>query len=296
MSAPEHFVEGPGSGSYPGQFSQTFAVWGDAEKDVAVVGTTAYGHGLLGASVGEYPWGGDDWPLYTSWAGVVGFGHSSDGVVGLSDLSYGVRGLGGDIGVYGHNYNSQTSGYLGSLCCAADLYGPVWVHGPLYKLGGGFVIDDPGEPGARYLQHSFVESSERKNIYDGVVTLDSDGSVEVQLPDWFETLNTTFRYQLTAVGEPAPNLHISQEVMNGRFTISGGNPRMKVCWCVTGVRDDPWARANPMKVEVDKPDGERGSYLTPSLYGRSEAESLEVARYPHPERRQELRMRRPTSE
>lgn len=36
-----------------------------------------------------------------------------------------------------------------------------------------------------------------KNIYDGVVTTDAQGRATVQLPDWFEALNTEFRYQLT---------------------------------------------------------------------------------------------------
>ena len=42
-----------------------------------------------------------------------------------------------------------------------------------------------------------------KNIYDGVVTLDVYGEAEVQLPAWFEALNTDFRYQLTAIGASA---------------------------------------------------------------------------------------------
>jgi hypothetical protein len=47
----------------------------------------------------------------------------------------------------------------------------------------------------------------------------------VQLPEWFETLNKDFRYQLTALGTPQAGLFISKEIENGRFTIAGGVPR-----------------------------------------------------------------------
>jgi hypothetical protein len=56
--------------------------------------------------------------------------------------------------------------------------------------------------------------SEMKNIYDGVTTLDASGSANVALPDWFEAVNGDFRYQLTAMGAPGPNLHIAQEISN----------------------------------------------------------------------------------
>jgi hypothetical protein len=43
---------------------------------------------------------------------------------------------------------------------------------------------------------------------------------------------------------------------------------MKVSWQVTGIRKDPWADANRIQVEEDKPDKERGYYLYPELYGQ----------------------------
>ena len=51
-----------------------------------------------------------------------------------------------------------------------------------------------------YLHHSFVESSERKNVYDGIAELDHNGECTVQLPDWFEAINEECRYQLTPLG------------------------------------------------------------------------------------------------
>jgi uncharacterized protein with von Willebrand factor type A (vWA) domain len=53
---------------------------------------------------------------------------------------------------------------------------------------------------------------------------------------------------------------------------------MKVCWQVTGTRKDPWAAANPLEVEEDKPQEERGRYLQPSLYNASEEQSVMRAR------------------
>ena len=49
-----------------------------------------------------------------------------------------------------------------------------------------------------------------KNIYDGIAILDANGEAEIEFPDWFSALNKDFRYQLTAVGAPGPNLHIAE--------------------------------------------------------------------------------------
>ena len=55
-------------------------------------------------------------------------------------------------------------------------------------------IDDPLDPANKYLIHASVESSEMKNMYDGTVTTDSQGQATVQLPEWFEVLNTCLLY------------------------------------------------------------------------------------------------------
>jgi hypothetical protein len=34
--------------------------------------------------------------------------------------------------------------------------------------------------------------------------LDAGGEAEIELPSWFDTLNTEFRYQLTCIGGYAP--------------------------------------------------------------------------------------------
>jgi hypothetical protein len=188
------------------------------------------------------------------------FGQNSGngvGVYGVSEDGVGVQAKGGAIGI-------RASGE--SL--AGDFQGNVRVSGVLTKGGGGFKIDHPLDQANRYLTHSFVESPEMKNLYDGVASLDADGQVIVELPDWFEALNETFRYQLTPIGRPAPGLHISRTLTGNRFSIAGGEPRMDVCWQVTGVRRDAWARANPLAVEEDKAPAEQGRYLHPQVHGQ----------------------------
>jgi hypothetical protein len=49
---------------------------------------------------------------------------------------------------------------------------------------------------------------------------------------------------------------------------------MKVCWQVSGIRSDGWTEANPMVVEEEKPEEERGRYLDPSLYGAPEEQRI----------------------
>ncbi len=55
---------------------------------------------------------------------------------------------------------------------------------------------------------------------------------------------------------------------NSRFKIAGGASGMKVSWQVTAILKNPWANANRIQVEEDKPAKERGYYLHPDLYGQ----------------------------
>jgi len=96
----------------------------------------------------------------------------------------------------------------------------------------------------------------------------------VQMPDWFQALNRDFRYQLTAIGAPGPNLYIAEKIKDNRFKIAGGAPGMEVSWQVTGIRQDPYAQAHPIIVEEEKPADERGTYLHPELYGQPEERGL----------------------
>jgi hypothetical protein len=169
----------------------------------------------------------------------------------------------------------------------------VKITGNLEKAGGSFKIDHPLDPANKYLCHSFVESPDMKNVYDGVVVLDNKGKAEIKLPDWFGILNKDFRYQLTAIGAPGPNLYIAEEISNtttsnknnnSRFKVAGGTSGMKVSWQVTGIRRDPWANANRIQVEEDKPAKERGYYLHPDVYGQPEERGISHLLFPKDKR------------
>lgn len=163
---------------------------------------------------------------------------------------------------------SVTSGGNGTFA------GNLNVTGTLTKGGGAFKIDHPLDPANKYLSHSFVESPDMMNIYNGIAKLDAEGEAWVTLPDWFEALNQDFRYQLTAIGAAAPSLHVAQEVAGNRFKIAGGPAGTKVSWQLTGIRHDPYAEAYRIKTEEDKPLSQRGYYLHPTLYGQSEAKNV----------------------
>jgi hypothetical protein len=94
------------------------------------------------------------------------------------------------------------------------------------------------------------------------------------MPDYFQALNSDFRYQLTAIGAPGPNLYIAEEISGNRFKIAGGKTGSKVSWQVTGIRQDAYAVAHRIKVEEDKPAQERGHYLHPELFGATEKEAI----------------------
>jgi hypothetical protein len=55
-------------------------------------------------------------------------------------------------------------------------------------------------------------------------------------------------------------------VKDGTFSIAGGKANQKASWQVTGIRQDAWANANRIPVEVDKKVEDRGRYLHPELF------------------------------
>ena len=136
------------------------------------------------------------------------------------------------------------------------------ITGALSKGSGSFKIDHPLDPLNRWLYHSFVESPDMMNVYNGNVTLDERGSAVVELPDYFMALNRDYRYQLTPIGGAMPDLHIGAAVASNEFGIAGGQPFGTVSWQITGVRQDAWALEHPVVVEVDKAEEERGILRT----------------------------------
>jgi trimeric autotransporter adhesin len=228
------------------------AVVGLASAGRGVYGSSSDGFGIVGSGVSGVVGTGTD----TFGAGVDGEGQgtSGHGVVGSITQDTATA-----SGVYGSS--------AGSTSYAGYFQGQVNVTGTLSKGGGSFRIDHPLDPANKILQHSFVESPDMLNIYNGVVTANAKGEATVGLPAWFMALNRDYRYSLTPIGEFAP-LFVKAKVADGRFTIAGAKPGQEVSWQVTGIRQDAWANANRIAVELDKPAGQRGQYLHPVEQGQ----------------------------
>ncbi len=155
-----------------------------------------------------------------------------------------------------------------------QIMGDLIVEGNISKFSGDFKIDDPIDPANKYLSHSFVESPDMMDIYNGSVVLDAQGRATVKMPAWFDALNQDFQYQLTAIGAPGPRLYVAREIHNNRFAIAGGKPGLKVSWQVTGIRHDVYANAHRIPTEETKPASEQGHYLHPELFGASPEQAI----------------------
>jgi hypothetical protein len=255
---------------------------------VATLKVGSTGIFIQGGETGVYAGVGETGVGSTAILGVSG--GAGKGVQGESQTGTGVKGVSNSgVGVAAQTngtvpaieaFNSRTSGFsdgLKTTTSSGDAVG-IWalnlaaggtagrfdgnvaVNGTLTKSGGSFKIDHPLDPENQYLSHSFVESPDMMNIYNGNVTTGADGSVEVTLPSWFQALNEEFRYQLTCIGTFAQAI-VAEEIRDNRFVIKTSLPRVKVSWQVTGIRRDPWAQQHRIPVEETKPDAERGFYL-----------------------------------
>jgi hypothetical protein len=247
---------------------------------------------------------------------ITGGGLTVDNTFAGAGNGIAVRGLAGSIGVYGYanafSFTGNAFGvYAGTQGSAGTRYGlyadavvfsgtqtaygvygvasgattnfagyfqgNTHVTGMLTKGGGAFKIDHPLDPSNKYLQHSFVESPDMMNIYNGNVTTDASGNAVVALPAWFEALNKDFRYQLTVIGQFAQAI-IADKVSNNRFTIKTDKPQVEVSWQVTGIRKDKFAEDNRLKVEEDKLAADRGKCLHAPLCGGVRLDPGEDAR------------------
>jgi len=241
----------------------SFGVWGQATSPT---GTGVFGYATATSGITK---GGYFQSDSTGGAGVIGFAGASTGSnAGVQGTTQSPDGN----GVYGHT-ESGGSGYGVYSSGNAYVAGNLTVTGSVSKSGGSFKIDHPLDPANKYLSHSFVESPDMMNIYNGNVVTDANGEASVVLPEYFEALNRDFRYQLTVIGQFAQVI-VAQEISNGRFTIKTDKPNVKVSWQVTGVRQDAWAEAHRIQVEEEKPQKERGLYLYPQLYGQPKEQGI----------------------
>jgi hypothetical protein len=294
---------------------------------IKVTNTNGQGTGVIahGGFAGVIGFGGDDNGFGNGGVGVEAFGSTSlgdlpgkgistfggasrtgDGAAGI-DARGGVGGVlgsgSGGVGVIARGGEGRGAGKTGGIGIeafggsgvggatnglAGKLNGNVQVTGTLSKGGGAFKIDHPLDPANKYLSHSFVESPDMMNIYNGNVTTDANGDAVVTLPDYFDALNKDVRYQLTVIGTFAQAI-IAEEVAGNRFAIKTSAPNVRVSWQVTGIRHDAFANKNRIPVEEDKPEVERGYYLHPEAFDLPEEKSVLWAR--DPERMLQLKQR-----
>lgn len=216
-----------GANSIGSSRGETYGIYGEAQLDIT---------GNLGTKIGV-------------------FGYAKGGLT-----NYGVYGGADTSGAFANTY----AGYFnGDIAVTGDMY----VLGNISKGAGTFKIDHPLDPENKYLYHSFVESPDMMNVYNGNTTTDANGVSTVQLPDYFEALNKDFRYQLTAIGGPA-QVWIEREVSNNQFVVKSSVPNVKISWQVTGIRKDDYANAHRIIAEVEKSKEDKGKYLYPLEAGK----------------------------
>lgn len=274
-----------GSGVYGWAYSSTGVNFGVFGKSNSLQGYAGYfdGRGYFSGNAGfgtlapAYPIDADGSGMYvirgtdasSSNGAAAIFGHATSttavtiGVEGDCESTAGRgvfgaarAGTGASIGVYGYSAAGGAS------------YG-VYSNGNTGASGiKSFRIDHPLDPKNAYLLHYSAEGPEPQNIYNGVAALDGNGQVWVQLPDYFEEINKDYRYQLTALDAAMPDLHVAARIQHNQFLIAGGKPGLEVSWEVKGVRNDRWVQKHGAPSVTIKPEGERGKYQRPELYGQ----------------------------
>lgn len=183
------------------------------------------------------------------------------GVVGVAENGS------ANYGVYGWTPGSTSSDFAGYF------QGKVSITGSISKGSGTFKIDHPLDPENKYLYHSFVESPDMMNIYNGNITTDAAGYATVTMPNYFDALNKDFRYQLTVIGTFAQAI-IKEKMSGNSFVIQTNQPNVEVSWMVTGVRKDKYAEANRVVAEVEKEPQFKGLYLHPKEWNQPNSKGI----------------------
>lgn len=243
-------ANGSGQGIYAESVGKGYNVSGSS-VGVGVTGTSRsavnkYNYGVLGMASGG--------------------ANSSIGVVAVTDSNSSSAGF--DIALFGQDEIAAANSYAGYFL------GKVFVNGTLTTTGPKpFTIDNPMDPQNKLLRHFAVEGPEVLNNYSGNITTNASGKAIVKLPNYFESINKDYRYQLTAIGTFAQAI-VSKEINNNQFEITTSVPNVKVSWQVMGVRNDAYMqKVNNLQAEEDKPAFMRGKYLTPAAYGQPESMS-----------------------
>jgi hypothetical protein len=302
-------LKGNGTGAFPLGVAVPLILTGEVDNGngvITVTNTAAGGPALfsvgglasatIGGGSGVLALGGTGAATSPGGVGIVGFGGSAssssggtggsliggvstagnggDGLfaVGALGVGAGKKGGRGIVAIPGGGAGGATAGLAG------EFLGDVEISGNLSKGGGSFKIDHPLDPENKYLYHSFVESPDMKNIYDGNITTNQDGEATVELPDWFQALNRDFRYQLTVIGTFAQAI-VGEKIKGNKFTIQTNAPNVEVSWQVTGIRKDRFADKHRIPVEEVKQESERGFYLHPDAFDQPTERGVAFARH-----------------
>ena len=224
-------------------------------------GTTNYGgafftYGNVSGNKKNYGVYGYTWGADTN---IAVYGYSADDATAVN------------YGVYGRvsGTNSLAGYFFGNVAITGNLA----ITGSISKGSGTFKIDHPQDPENKMLVHSFVESPDMMNVYNGNVITDKDGMAIVELPDYFESLNMDYRYQLTVVGQFAQAI-ILEKVQGNKFVIKTDLPNVEVSWQVTGIRNDPYSQKNRIVPVMEKEAKDRGLYIHPEAYNQDESKSM----------------------
>ncbi len=230
---------------------------------VAGSGTATGGAGLRAAGGGG-PVGGNGVEAFGGAGAPGGVGVRAEGgsgsasglVIGGQPGGLGVDAVGAGTGLGIHATGGAENGHGGLFCANGAGHGAIGHAGP-----GPFSAGILG----KQLTGGYAGFFDGNAAVAGIATLDSNGEAWVELPDWCEALNRDFRYQLTAIGKPAPGLFIADEASRNGFRIAGGPAGARVSWLLTGIRKDPvaWCR-----------NGEAGNRARPVISCRSCTGSL----------------------
>jgi hypothetical protein len=230
-----------------GTSTSSSGVWGASTSGIGVEGGSQSGPGVVGASSNSFgvrgqsgfavllpPVGGG--PQFQK-CGVQGSSDEGTGVRGDSAHRVGVRGrtFAGD-GVFGscadqpNGPTTQGNGLHGM----APRSSPDAQTGPFAgRFDGDVTISGRLYVGGRLVAFAELEQSSVV-LAAGMVDLDGKGEAIVELPKGTGNSHTDFRYQLTPIGGPAPNLHVAQQISGDKLKIAGGTSQLKVSWQVAG--------------------------------------------------------------
>ncbi len=149
------------------------------------------------------------------------------------------------------NYEDEKNAF------AAMFYGNVQIKGTL-ELNGlkNFVIDHPLDKDKMVLRHCTVESPEALCLYRGVIEIGLEGSVLVNLPNYFTELTKEEEatIYLTSVGNVPSILSYEWETKNSAFRIYG-KQNGKASYIVLSERDDDAYKQFKRPIEEMKPLG-----------------------------------------